>query len=431
MKKKYSILLQNVYLLYLIQLTGYALPLITIPYLTRVLGSQNWGHLAIVQAYGAYIILIIEYGFRLSGVRQIAILSNDNRKSSDIFSSIMGAKGLLSIFVILITIVVQLLFPLLKETPSLLWMATIASIIQGLNITWYFQGIERLRFISIVDIISRFFSTILTFVFVRHPNDGIIVLLIQCITSFASLIISFIVVKKLIHIKVPSYKAVTDQLKSGFSLFIMTAAISLYTTSNALILGMFTNPVNVGYYAGAEKIYKAVISLLNPINQVLYPKINKLMYQDTENGGKAAFHGIILISLVGLTMGTVLVIFAPTIINILLGAEFKDAVPILRIFGFLTLIVSVALGIGTQWMLPLGLDRQLNNITIGAGVLNIIVAVVFAKMFQEQGMAWTVIISEFFVVVSSAIYLFKMRLTPWHINNVVEVIRNKASKDFI
>jgi PST family polysaccharide transporter len=190
-------------------------------------------------------------------------------------------------------------------------------------------------------------------------------------------------------------------------MFFFRSAVSLYTTANAFILGLFVPPAQVGFYGGAEKIAKAILAMLNPASQALYPRMNSLIARDSKRATQLARGTLMFFGVVGVSLGVMVAGAAPLLIRVLLGPAYEPAIPILRVLAILIPVIALSNVLGIQWMLPLGLDSIFNAIIFSAGFVNICLAVLFAPRFGPIGMAWAVVLSELFVTASMFVLLWK------------------------
>lgn len=183
-------------------------------------------------------------------------------------------------------------------------------------------------------------------------------------------------------------------------MFLFRSAESLYGVGNAFLLGLFASPVQVGYFASAEKISRAIFGLLNPIRESLYPRLSSIAHDSPESARKLARTGMIVMIGGGVVLGATVFVFAPALIGLLMGQAFGPAVTVLRILSVLPVLLSITHSAGLQWLLPLGRDSEVNRIIVCAGVVNVILAVILAPNFAHLGMAWAVVSAESFVAIN-------------------------------
>ncbi|MDE3180563.1 MAG: oligosaccharide flippase family protein, partial [Acidobacteriota bacterium] len=246
-------LVSNALSLYGVQFAKYILPLITIPYLTRVLGPSGWGLVALAQAYGAYLSLPVNYGFNFSGTREVARFKDDKNRLSDIFAEVTGTKCLLAAGCILVSFGASRWVPVFHGRPLLLWMAVYASLVACLTPIWYFAGLEELKLVAALDTVARGLATAGIFVVVHHKGDAWKVLAVYGAGGSVALIAAMYLVYRNLIPRIPGWEGIWQTLRAGRSMFVTSSAVGLYVSGNSFILGLFVPPSIVGYYAGAEK----------------------------------------------------------------------------------------------------------------------------------------------------------------------------------
>jgi PST family polysaccharide transporter len=266
-------LISNFIALFTLQGLNYILPLITIPYLVRVLGVEIFGLLAFATAFIMYFQVITDYGFQLSATKEISIYRNDKDKIVEIFSAVMTIKAILLLLSFIFLIIIVFSFERLKED-YLVYLLTFGMVAgQAIFPVWFFQGMEKMKYITYVNIISKSLFAISIFIFVRNESDYHLVPLLTSVGFIISGVLSLWLVKKEfgVKFKLQGIKVIEKYAVEGWHVFVANIYTSLYTTTNVVLLGLFTNNTVVGYYSIAEKIVGAIAGLFIPVNQVFYP----------------------------------------------------------------------------------------------------------------------------------------------------------------
>jgi len=400
-------LLENFLSLSVLQGANYILPLITLPYLVRVLGPEKFGLIAFAQAFIQYFNILTDYGFNLSATREISVYRKDKEKVSEIFSSVMVIKFGLIVISLFILLVLIFAIPKFRKDWPVYFFSFGMVLGNVLFPVWFFQGMERMKYITVLNIIAKGIFTICIFLFIRRMSDYLYVPLINSIGFLVAGGLSLRIIFKDFGIKFmfPSFEAVKHQLKEGWHIFVSTLAISLYTTSNTFILGLFADSMSVGYYAAAEKIIKAIQGLLSPISQTLYPYISKLASESREKALNFIRKLLKIISAIGFIISLLIFYFADFVVNIFLGSQYQQSIIVLRILAFLPFIIGLSNVFGIQTMLTFNLKQAFSEILILAGLLNIVLALILAPLYQHVGISIAVLITEVFVTFSMLVYL--------------------------
>src|SRR5690554_4881398 len=350
-----------------LQVFTYILPLITLPYLVRVLGVEKYGLVMFAQSFIMFFNILVDYGFNLSATREIAVNRDNKAKVTEIYSSVMTIKVLLlgASFAVLSGIV----FSVEKFTPdATLYLLTFLMVVgQALFPIWYFQGMERMKYITIINILSRVIFTVAIFGFVHEENDYILVPVLNglgaCVGSIYALWLVRTSFKQKFELQ--SWKAISLHFKDSTQFFLSRVAVSLYTSANTFVLGIFTNNTAVGYYAIAEKLYQAMQSLYGPITQALYPYVAK-------EKNIALFKKIFKIIVASNIFGVLILYFLiEFIFLILFGQEVgAESVEVFRILLIANLIVVPSILIGYPLLAALGHPYYANMSVIYASIFH-------------------------------------------------------------
>lgn len=404
---------ENIASLFGAQLLNFVLPLVLIPYLTRTLHPDGWGLVAIAQSFAAYLSVVIEYGFNLSAAREIAVHKASRRKLSDIFANVTAAKLFLIIVSGIIAILIMTSLDVYAGNKMLFWFAILFAIMQGASPLWFLYGLEELQIVALFEGGGKILTTVAILVFVNAPADTWLVMALYAISATLATITGYWLVSTKILFVRPTIDGIKEQLKQGVHLFVYRCFTSLYSTGNAFVLGLFVAPVFVGYYVGAEKIVRAIVSLQQPISRALYPRLSHLVQHNRQRAAHFAKITLALMGTSNFVGGLLLIRAAPWVVELLLGSEFKESVAALRIMALLPFVVSVSLVLGIQWMVPLGMDRVFSRIIVLAGLLNLTLAYFLAPNWAHIGMAWAVLLSQVFVTAGTFLLLDIKRLAPW------------------
>ncbi len=405
-------LARNVASLYGVQFANYLLPLVTIPYLTRVLGVATWGLVAFAQAFGSYAGIVIEYGFHLSATRAVARSRDSRSELANLVAGVMGARVMLAAGAVLLALLLESWIPLFRAHPVFLWAAVFWAVGQSFSMLWYYQGFERMRLVAVLDVVGRAAATAGIFIFIHHPADGWKVLVLQGSGALISVLVATALVYREVPFRLPTWRLVSDTLRMGWSMFLFQGSMSLYGAGNAFILGLFASPAAVGFYAGAEKLARALMGLLAPIHQSLYPRLSHLVQHNRPAANRLARSSMFLMSSAGVVLSLAAFLGAPWAVPLILGRSFTASVPVLEILAALPLLDALGTLFGVLWMVPLGLDRQFNRVILAGGALNLVLAVLFAPRFAQLGMAAAVVATEVFVVLSLYLTLHRRKLSP-------------------
>ena len=409
----------NFFSLSLLEAVNYLLPLITLPYLVRVLGPAKFGVVAFAQAFIGYFVIVTDYGFYLSAPKNIATNREDTDKVSQIFSAVMILKVFFMIASLIILTVVIFIVPKFSNNKLVFIFAFGYVLGDVIFPTWFFQGMERMKYITYMYFIAKLFFLICIFVFIRSRSDYLYVPLFYSlgliVAGIASLWIIFTRFK--IRLKFPGFTYLIKEVQEGWHFFLSTLSISLYTHSGVFILGLLASETFVGYYSAAEKLIRAVQRMLWAASQSIYPFVNKLASTSRDKAMLFLRKVIVLFGSSFFVVSIIIFIGAPVIVKIILGGQYGESVIILRILAFLPFIISIGNIFGIQTMLAFNMKDIYCKILLMTAALHIFLAFLLASYYKHIGIAVAVLLSEIFVTLATFCYLRFKGFNYWDLRD--------------
>ncbi len=405
-------LVQNALALYGVQSVNYLLPLILVPYLAHVLGADRWGQVAFAQAVGVYVLQVVDYGFNLSGTREVARHRDAPDRLAELLSGVLAAKGLLAAASVSAVLVAARFIPVLRNEPAYLAGGLLWAVAIGFQLGWFYQGLERMRLVAALTVLGRALGVAAIFLLVRTPTDAWKVLFLQGIAFLVPTAVALSLAYREVPFHWPSVRRGWKALRLGWNLFLNQGALTLYATASTVILGLFAPVRAVAYYAGAEKITTALVDLLmSPITWAVYPRLSHLAHRGHSGAVRLARLLVLLTTGGGLALGIALFAGAPLVVRILLGPEFEPAVPVLRILAGLAPLTAAGWSLA-NWMLTQGMDRTVTALTVSVGLVNVVLAVVLGHLYAHLGVAAGLLLAEVVGLTSTYAVLRLRRLDP-------------------
>ena len=408
MESKKKTLLENILSLGALQIIGYVIPLINLPYLSRVLGVEKFGLVFFAFAFMQYFIIFTDFGFWFSATKEIAVNRHNQNNLSHIFNSVNCAKFILLLISFILLLILIIFCPKLQENWLIFVLSFLMVIGNALYPVWFFQGMERMKYITFLNILSKTIFLILIFIFVKEKGDYIIVPLLNSLGFIISGIIGFIFAVRNFGLKlyIPSFNSIIKQLKISSEFFLSRVSVSLYTNTNTFCLGLISSNIMVGYYVAAEKIYQALNSIQAPISTALYPFVAK-------NKDVVLYKKILKIANICNVLICIFVfIFAKDIISVFYGAEMVMAYRVLRIFCVIVLISFMSGMVGYPLIAALGYSKIANGSIIVGSIIHILgLILLFAiNKLNIYSIAYMVLITESIVLSIRIFYIIKYKL---------------------
>ena len=348
-----KVLLQNFGHLSVLQFLNILMPLIAYPYLIRVLGKETYGLVIFAQAIIAYFVILVGFGFNFSATKEVSIHRDNKNKLSEIVSSVLIIKSLLFFTSFALLLFVVLLIPEAKDNKYLFYFTMWMCLNDLLFPTWYFQGIERMKYITYISLLSRSTFLILIFLFIKSPDHFLYVPVLNgCGAILAGLSALYIVFKRhKIEFRLQSFNVLKAYFADSIPIFFSNISTTIYLTTNKVVLGSFVGMTEVAYYDLAEKLSTIIKAPIQLLGQALFPKVSK---ERNLAFLKNSFYYSIAFSTIVLIFSILLGNFA---IKTLGGEGMEMAVTIFYVLVFSLIPVTTSLFFGNIALLAWGYNK--------------------------------------------------------------------------
>ena len=412
-----SSLKTNIFYSSILTTANYIFPLITYPYVSRVLGVSNIGACNFVDSIINYFLMLSTLGIGIVGIREIAKNKEDKTNLQKTFSQLFTINTISTTIAIVAVLIAMHTVPKLQENYELMWIGVLKLVFNYLLIEWFFKGIEDFKYVTNRTILVRCLYVLSVFVFVRTTNDVSIYYFLTSATIVVNAIINLIYARRLIKFKF-CFSSLKDYSKSVAILGVYNVLTSMYTTFNVAYLGFVSSDTQVGYYTTSTKIHTIILMAFTAVTGVMMPRIASLLSEKKYHEYKRLIKkSILILSVCAIPCVIIIELFAPIIIQIIAGSGYEGAVLPLRIIAPLVLIIGLEQILITQSLMPMGKDKAvLMNSIIGA-IIGIAANLIFVPYLASIGSAIVWLLSEI-AVMSSAIFFFKRE---WNIINKQEI----------
>lgn len=398
----------NIAALSAVQAASYLLPLLTVPYVTRVLGTHGWGTVVFAQSILAYFIRVVDWGFSLGATRKVAACRDNVAQLSRVFFSTWMAQWLLAVGMSCIVVALALSVPFFRRDRDL-YLAGVGVLVGTVLFpVWFLNGLERMKQAAGIQVAGRLVGVGLIFGLVRNTHDAALLMAAYAGTAVfcGILTVAWIARKAGLLWCRPTLSDAWVELRESTGLFLSIVSVSLYTTLIPTMLGILSGPVAVSHFALADRVRTAAAAVMQPVSQALFPRMSHLFGRDVNEARRLVRRSGTAIAAVSAVVSVVLWFAAEPIVLLLGGSSFIDAARVLQWLAPLPFIVGLSNILGMQILLPGGKKRAFNTILISAGTLSICMVVPLLLWKGAQGGAIDILIVECFVTSSMASYLF-------------------------
>ena len=390
------VLLKNVTFLYIFQAAEYLVPLLTTPYLARILGVEEFGKLGVATAVVGYFLIIGEWGYAYTAVAEVARNAHNPVALRRILWDVSIGKAFLAGVSLTVLIPTTFLIPSLRAIWPIIAATALLLVNNVVAMHWFLQGLEKLGPSSIAGLVARLLTLPLIFALVRSPADTWIAAAILTGTLFLSSAVSIVVAIRSVRV-FPisvSLRGIIDQARHGWRLALSNGAVSIYTYTDMVVVASVAGSLQAGYLNGAERIKRAVQNVTLPLAIALYPRINNMMVSEPDKIPRALFRVIVLQGSVTFALSIAMFVTAPWITLMLLGRDFEAAVPVVQLLALTPFLTGLKTVLGTNAMLPFGMKAEFSTIIILSGLVNAVLILPLAFWFGATGAAMAYVATE-------------------------------------
>lgn len=388
-KRGSSVVFQNFLSLSVLQIVVYVFPLITIPYLAQVVGAKHLGEIAFVTAVILYFHFFVEWGYNFTATRDVARASGDTEQISQIYSTVFAAKMLLLLLGLALLTLIIFLVPSFGELSLMLYFRFIAILGWIFFSDWLFQGIEKMKYITYLNVLSATILTISIFIFIKKPSDYIYHPLLSSLSFLFSSLIAFfyLIPKEGIKLKPIKASVVWSSIKNNFDVYINNGFSAAFDNFIILLLGFLSGAIANGIFDAGNKVISIAHRFTMIFSRAFFPFLARHIDKHT-------FFTRINITFAGLFT---LSIFAgaPYIIRILYPEEFWGAVSVLRILSFSVLFTAFVNGYGINYLIQIGREKEMRNITVICSFLGLGISIPLIYLYSWSGAAWAITCTKF------------------------------------
>lgn len=374
--------------LMILQIVNYALPLVTLPYLAHVIGVTGFGKLSFALAVTIWFQTVSDWGFNFTATRDVAKNRDNIDKISEIFSNVLFARFVISIAGFLVLALLIVLIPVFNENAVVLMISYM--LIPGHIICpdWFFQGIERMKYITILNVLAKCLFTVLVFVFIKSKDDYILQPLFTSLGYLLSGIISlFIIIYKWnIKIMPPNFAKIYQTIVSSTDIFINNIVPNLYNSLSIILMGFWGGSVANGLYDAGSKFINIIVQFITLLSRVFFPFLSR----EIRHHGKYARINFIIVCI----CAVILLFCAPLLMKIFFTSEFYKGVVVMRILAVSLPFLSLSNIYGTNYLILSNGERQLRNATLISSLIGFCIAIPLVYVFTYIGAAVTVALSR-------------------------------------
>jgi O-antigen/teichoic acid export membrane protein len=381
----------------------FLIPLITLPYLVRVIGMEYFGLINFALSLALYFGAIIQYGFGVTATREIARNRGNPEALAKTYSATLSTTLLLSLVSAIAFTFLVLTIDKFNEYLVIYFFAIAFTVMKSLFPIWFFQGMERMKFIVYLTLIARFLFLICLFIFVTQEDDFYLVLLLNALTAFISFVAALWLIKYRFKVGFlpPKISDIKRLLSEGRHAFITQLAPNLYNNSSAFLLGLFTNNTVVGYYTAAIKVIEALMSMGVILTNTFLPYLSRNIKNHS------VFFKVMSVSGGFFTIFSI--VFSDQITVILFGSDNLVISNYISLLSLWIFFIFFRDAIGVNYLMLMGYERVYRNIILYISLISFFFALILVPMFEIYGAISIILGSSFLMAMFTYSYYRKIK----------------------
>ncbi len=367
LQSKKGVLLKNTIMLYIMQFSTYLLSFIVVPYETRVLGPTYFGKLGVATAIMVYFQLVIDFGFLLSATEDVSRHREDKGYVAKVLTAVSIDKLFLTAGSVVVLLVLCQVLPSWQEDRAFYLLFLIATAVNSMIPDYLYRGLEQMTAITVRTVAIKAFFTVMIVLLLKRPDQYCIIPILNIIGNTAALLGVYLHLDRQMDIRfVPCRpRDVWDSFRRSSTFFYSRIATSVYTASNTVILSVISAGSSIGYYSLADKLVTTAKSGLSPISDSLYP------YMTKNRDFKLVWRILKIIMPVIVGGCAVVFIFARPLCQIVFGAEYGDAAPVLRAMLPVVVVILPSYILGFPTLSAMGLSKYANYSVVFGSALHV------------------------------------------------------------
>lgn len=408
MKNKQKSLKLNFIMNAILTMSSFLFPLITFPYVSRVLLPAGTGRVSFANSVVTYFVMISQLGIPTYGIRACAVVRDDEEKLKKTVYELFIINVVMSIFAYVVFFIALASVPRLRADRNLFLITSTLIFFNTIGVEWLYKALEQYTYITIRSIIFKFIALIAMFILVRNVDDYVIYGGISIFAASASNVFNFIRLRKIIGTKKVSNLNFKKHFKPVFMFFIISCATTIYTNLDNVMLGFMKDDVEVGYYNAATKIKNILVSIVTSLGTVLMPRASYYIQQEMwDEFYKLSKKAIKFVLLAAASMMIYFMIFAREGVLFLSGEAFGGAVVPMIIVMPTLLFIGLTNIMGIQMLIPMGKENAVMISTFAGAIVDLILNAIFIPFLGSSGAAIGTLVAEFVVLIVQMVYLKK------------------------
>ena len=384
----------------LLSMSAFLFPLITFPYVSRILLPTGTGKVGFATSVVTYFAMFAQLGIPTYGVKECAKVRDDKEALSRVVHELVAINLIMSAIVYTVFAIALITVSKFRQERELLLIISATILLNAIGVEWLYKALEQYSYITIRSLIFKLIAVCSMFFLVREKSDYVQYGFLTIFASSASNVLNFINLRKYIYFKPVGKYNLRRHIKMILVFFSMSVATTIYTNLDNVMLGFMKTNEDVGYYTAAVKIKNILVSVVTSASTVLLPRasyyIEKEMFEEFKRILKKTMHFIVLVAV---PFAVYFIMYAKEGIFFLSGNAYGGAIIPMQIIMPTLILIGITNVIGIQMMVPIGREKQVLYSEIAGAVVDLGLNLILIPQYAAAGAAIGTLVAEMVVLI--------------------------------
>ncbi len=405
----------------ILKMSAFIFPLITFPYVSRIIGAEGNGKITFASSVISYFVMFAQLGIPTYGIRVCASCRNDRSKLIKTVHELLILNSITVVISYVALAVAMMCVPRFQTDKTLLIITSASMLLNAIGMDWLFQALEQYSYITIRNLAFKILSVILMFALVHSPEDYVIYGGISVIGNCGSYILNFFYAQRIIGFHPVGKYNIKQHLRPALEFFMLTVSISVYTSMDSVMLGFISTDTEVGYYSAATKMKTILTGMVSALGGVMLPRMSNYIAM----GKKEQFYALIkkafsFVIIVTVPLTIYFCVMSYATIGLLAGDGYAGAVVPMSVITPTIILIGLSNLTGMQILVPTGREKSTTRSTIVGACVNLVVNAVAIPRLGATGAAIGTVAAEAVVL---AVQIYFLRGELWSMIKGIQIFR--------
>lgn len=390
----------------ILRMSAFIFPLITFPYVSRVLGASGNGLVTFAESVVSYFSIFAQLGIPTYGIKICAECRDDKTKLNRTVQELLIINMITVVASYAVLVVMMFAIPRLAESQTLITISSISILLNALGMDWLFQALEQYTYITFRNLGFKLLSVALLFLCVHSPKDYVILGAINVVGNYGSNVLNLLYTRRFLSFKLMRGYQFRRHIKPILVFFLLSVSVTVYTSLDSVMLGFLSTTAAVGFFAAGTKMKTILTSAVSAIGNVMLPRMSDyIVHGKLDNFRNMVSKSLNLALLITLPLTIYFFMMADATIDFLAGEGYAPAITPMRILSITVIFIGITNILGLQVLVPTDREKYTVFSTIVGALVDFVINIILIPELGATGAAYATLAAEFAVLIVQIIVL--------------------------